>query len=166
MATQLLGFKELPYEVLQPAEFYYELLVTGKLKIDPAKKIKEPVTVQDPCNLIRRAGAAEKLRYVIQAACEDFRDMYPNREHNFCCNSGGGLAALSNWGAHKGRGNRVKAEQILRTGAKIVITPCHNCHTGIKDVINYWKLPVKTMYLDQLLVSTMVIPEELKPEEG
>lgn len=160
-----MGYKDLPYEVLHPGEFYYELLVSGRLKIDPAKKIKEPVTLQDPCNIIRRAGAAEKFRYVVQQTCEDFREMYPNKEHNFCCNAGGGLAVLAQWASHKGKGNRVKAEQILRTGAKIVIAPCHNCNVGLKDVIKYWNLPVKLMFFDELLEKTMLIPDELRAEE-
>jgi len=160
-----MGYKDLPYEVLQPGEFYYELLVTGRLKIDPAKKIKEPVTLQDPCNIIRRAGAAEKFRYIVQQTCEDFREMYPNKEHNFCCNAGGGLAVLAQWMSHKAKGNRVKAEQILRTGAKIVIAPCHNCNVGLKDIIKYWNLPVKLMFFDELLEKTMLIPDELKAEE-
>jgi Fe-S oxidoreductase len=158
----MLGYKELPFEVMQTGEYYYGLLKSGRIKIDPSKKIKEPVTLQDPCNIIRRAGAAEKFRYIVNATCEDFRDMTPNREHNYCCNAGGGLAALSNWAAHKARGNRVKAEQIKRTGAKIVITPCHNCSTGIKDIIKFWNLGVKNMFFDELLVNTMVMPEELK----
>jgi Fe-S oxidoreductase len=161
----MMGYKDLPYEVMQPGEFYYELLVTGRLKIDPAKKIKEPVTFQDPCNIIRRAGAAEKFRYIVQQTCEDFREMYPNKEHNFCCNAGGGLAVLAQWISHKARGNRVKAEQILRTGAKIVIAPCHNCNVGLKDIIKYWNLPVKLMFFDELLEKTMLIPDELKAEE-
>ena len=94
--------------------------------------------------------------------CEDFREMYPNREHNFCCNAGGGLASISNWASHKAKFNRVKAEQIKATGAKYVITPCHNCSTGIKDVIKYWKLPVKNIFFDEILLATMEMPEELK----
>lgn len=160
-----MGYKELPYEVMHPGEFYYELLVTGRLKIDPAKKIKEPVTLQDPCNIIRRAGAAEKFRYIVQQTCENFIEMYPNREHNFCCNAGGGLAVLAQWISHKARGNRVKAEQILKTGAKIVVCPCHNCNVGIKDIIKYWNLPVKLMFFDELLEKTMLVPDELKAEE-
>lgn len=156
----MLGYKELPFEVMQTGELYYELLKSGRLKI--ARKIKEPVTLQDPCNIIRRAGAADKFRYFVNETCEDFREMYPNREHNFCCNAGGGLAALSNWAAHKARGNRVKAEQIKATGAKIVVTPCHNCSTGIKDVIKYWDLGVKNVFFDEILVATMEMPQHLK----
>jgi len=158
----MLGYKELPFEVMQTGEFYYDLLRQGKIKI--VRKVKEPVTLQDPCNIIRRAGAADKFRYIVNETCEDFREMYPNREHNFCCNAGGGLASLSNFAAHKAKGNRVKAEQIKATGAKIIITPCHNCSTGIKDVIKYWKLDVKNIFFDELLVATMEMPEKLKAE--
>jgi Fe-S oxidoreductase len=160
----MMGYKELPFEIMQTGEFYYDLLKSGRIKIDKSKKIKERVTLQDPCNLIRRGGAADKFRYIVNATCEDFVEMTPNREHNYCCNAGGGLAGLSNWAAHKARGNRVKAEQIKRTGAKIVITPCHNCSTGIKDVIKIWNLGVKNMFFDELLVNTMVFPEVLKAE--
>jgi len=156
----MLGYKDLPFEVIQTGEFYYDLLKEGKIKI--ARKLKAPVTLQDPCNIIRRAGAADKFRYFVNETCEDFREMTPNREHNFCCNAGGGLAGLSNWTTHKARGNRVKAEQIKATGAKIVITPCHNCSTGIKDVVKYWDLGVKNIFFDEILVATMEMPEELK----
>ena len=94
--------------------------------------------------------------------CEDFREMTPNREHNFCCNAGGGLASLSNWSSHKAKFNKVKADQIKATGAKYVITPCHNCSTGIKDVIKYWNLPVKNIFFDEILMATMEMPEHLK----
>ena len=155
-----MGYKALPLEIIQTGEFYVDLLKAGKIKI--ARKIKEPVTLQDPCNIIRRAGAAEKFRYFVNETCEDFREMTPNKEHNFCCNAGGGLASLSNWAAHKARGNRVKAEQIKATGAKYVITPCHNCSTGIKDVIKYWNLPVKNIFFDEILLATMEMPDEFK----
>jgi Fe-S oxidoreductase len=156
----MLGYKDLPFEVMQTGEFYYDLMKSGRIKI--VRKIKDPVTLQDPCNIIRRAGASEKFRYFVNQTCEDFTEMTPNKEHNFCCNAGGGLAGLSNWAAHKARGNRVKAQQIKETGAKIVVTPCHNCSTGIKDVIKYWDLGVKNVFFDEILLQTMDIPETLK----
>ena len=45
-----------PVESFHYVEWVAEALRTGKLKIDPAKKIKEPVTYQDSCNYIRNAG--------------------------------------------------------------------------------------------------------------
>ncbi|MGQ9569870.1 MAG: heterodisulfide reductase-related iron-sulfur binding cluster [Thermodesulfovibrionales bacterium] len=157
----MLGYKELPFKIYQSIEFFHELLRDGRIKIDKTKKIKEPVTIHDPCNLVRRAGAAEKFREMAYATCDDVREMHPNREHNFCCNAGGGMASLSNWTAHKARGNKVKVEQIKATGAKIVITSCHNCNTGIRDIIKYYGLDVKNMYFDEILTKTMEVPEEM-----
>ena len=156
----MLGYKDLPFEVIQTGEYYHELLETGRIKIDPKKKIKELVTLQDPCNLVRRAGLADMFREVVNATCENFVEMTPNREHNYCCNAGGGMAGLSNWTAHKCKGNRVKADQIRETGATIVIAPCHNCGTGIKDILKYWGLGAKHMFFDELIAKTMNVKVE------
>lgn len=155
-APPLLGYKELPFEVLHATEFYNELIKTGKLKIK--KKIKEPVTLQDPCNLVRKKGAGEKLRELVEETCEDFREMYPNREHNFCCNAGGGIiAAGPPWKKLRVQNGKVKAEQIRRTGAKIVIAPCHNCHVGIHDIVHAYGLDVKVKFMWDILLETINI---------
>jgi Fe-S oxidoreductase len=156
----MLGYKDLPFQVMQTGEFFHELLESGRIAIDEKKRIQEPVTLQDPCNLVRRGGLGEMFREVVNATCENFVDMTPNGEHNYCCNAGGGLASLSNWAVHKAKGNKVKADQIKATGAKIVIAPCHNCATGIKDIIKYWKLDVKHMFFDELIVNTMAAKED------
>ena len=51
---------------------------------------------------------------------------------------------------------------MAATGAKIVITPCHNCHSGIEDIIHYYKLDMKNVFLIDLLMECIEIPEELK----
>ncbi len=58
--------------------------------------------------------------------------------------------------------NRVKGEQLAATGAHIVITPCHNCHSGIDDIIGYYDLGMHTKFISDILMETMEIPEELK----
>jgi len=56
----------------------------------------------------------------------------------------------------------VKAEQLGETGADVVITPCHNCHSGIEDIIGHYDLGMHTKFLSDILMETMEIPEELK----
>jgi Fe-S oxidoreductase len=59
-------------------------------------------------------------------------------------------------------GNRIKAEQLFAAkarGAKIIITPCHNCHSGIEDIINYYGLGVETKFLCDILYEVMEKPE-------
>jgi Fe-S oxidoreductase len=166
VAPQLLGWKggpTLPIETLHPVEFHYEMVSSGRIKIDPSKKIKGPVTIQDPCNLIRLRGAADKLRYLVHEMCEEVVEMYPNREHNFCCNAGGGGAAIGQpWKSNRVEGSRVKAEQIIKTGAKYVCAPCHNCYTAINDTMKAYDIKAKAFFMDELIANTMVIPEEFK----
>jgi len=89
--------------------------------------------------------------------------MYPNREHNFCCNAGGGGAAIGQpWRANRVEGSRIKAEQIIETGAKYVCAPCHNCYTSINDILKGYNIKAKAFFMDELIANTMVIPEEFK----
>jgi Fe-S oxidoreductase len=62
--------------------------------------------------------------------------------------------------------NRVKAEQLAATEADIVITPCHNCHSGIEDIVGHYDLGMHTKFISEILMETMEIPEELKGSPG
>jgi Fe-S oxidoreductase len=57
---------------------------------------------------------------------------------------------------------RVKAEQFEATGAEIICTPCHNCHSGIEDIVGYYKLGMHVKFISEILVKVMEIPEELQ----
>jgi Fe-S oxidoreductase len=164
----LAGYKggQPPVEVVHFVRLMYEYLRDGRLKIDPAKKIKEPITYQDPCNVSRNGGLWEEARKIIAYIAEDFRDMAPNRDYNHCCGGGGGIMPM---GPHykpvRMASGRVKAEQIRATGAKIVITPCHNCFDQINDLSETYDLGVKAMSLKEILVESMIIPEHMQLEE-
>jgi Fe-S oxidoreductase len=54
---------------------------------------------------------------------------------------------------------RVKAEQLAATGAHTCVTPCHNCHSGIEDVIGYYKLGMHVAFISELLMKTIDLPE-------
>ena len=99
-------------------------------------------------------------RYVVKEMCADFREMHPNREHNFCCCAGGGVINCGPpWKRSRMKSNRIKADQIHDTGAHMVITPCHNCHSGIEDIIGFYKLDCHVSFISELLVKTMEMPE-------
>jgi Fe-S oxidoreductase len=150
-----------PIQMVHAIEFYYDLLSTGKIKIK--EKYKKPVTVQDPCNTVRGRGLGDKLRYVVNALCENFVDMSPNYEHNYCCGAGGGTINCGPpWKMTRMVSNKVKAEQIKRTGTEIVITPCHNCHSGIEDIVGHYKLGMHVKFVSEILVEIMEKPENLQ----
>ena len=153
-----LGWQKPPIPMVHAVEFYYDLIKSGRLEI--VKKIEEPVTVQDPCNIVRGRGLHEKLRYIVNAICADFRDVDPRFEHNYCCAAGGGVINCGPpWKLSRMKSIRVKAEQLAATGAHRVITPCHNCHSGLEDVIGHYKLGMHTSFIAELLVQVMERPE-------
>jgi Fe-S oxidoreductase len=104
---------------------------------------------------------------VVNALCENFTDMSPNHEHNYCCAAGGGIINCGPpWKRSRMASNRVKAEQLAATEADIVITPCHNCHSGIEDIVGHYDLGMHTKFISEILMETMEIHEELKESPG
>ncbi|MEW6262852.1 MAG: electron transfer complex ferredoxin TmcB [Thermodesulfobacteriota bacterium] len=152
-----LSWREHPVPVIHAVQFYHELLTEGRLKV--AKKFEQPVTLQDPCNISRGRGLHEMAREVIKAFCSNFIEMHPNREHNYCCAAGGGVI---NCGPpfKKARvaGNKVKADQLKATGAKIVIAPCHNCHGGLEDIIKAYGLDMHLKFMSEIIYECMEKP--------
>lgn len=149
-----LGWKTPPVPIIHAIEFYYELLTTGKIIIK--EKIKEPVTFHDPCNIVRGKGLHKKARYIVNQTCENFIEMHPNMEHNFCCGAGGGVINCGpTYKPTRMKGTRVKAEQLKKTGARIVIAPCHNCHSGIEDIIDHYDLGMEVKFMVDILTMTI-----------
>jgi len=157
VGNRWLGWKMPPIPIVHAIEFYYDLLKAGKIKI--REKYKKSVTLHDPCNVVRGAGLHEKARYVINEICENFIEMHPNREHNYCCNAGGGVINCGPPFKNKRvKSNSVKAKQIRDTGAEILITPCHNCHSGMEDIISYYNVNMHTKFIIDILYEVMEKP--------
>ncbi len=160
MGNRWLGWREPPIPIVHAIEFYYELLKSGKIKI--AKKYDQPVTLHDPCNVVRGGGLHEKARYVIRAICEDFVEMHPNREHNYCCSAGGGVINCGPpYKMTRVQGNKVKAEQLFAAkakGAKTLVTPCHNCHSGLEDIVHHYEVGLDLKFISDILYEVMEKP--------
>lgn len=157
MGNRFLGWKSSPVPVVHAIEYYDELFREKKIKVK--KKLDRPVTLHDPCNIVRGRGLHEMARNVVGEICETFVEMTPNREHNFCCSAGGGVI---NCGApfknNRVVGNRVKAEQLARVkeqGVEVVIAPCHNCHGGLEDIIEHYGLGLELMFLGDIIYQVM-----------
>ncbi len=155
-----------PVPSIHYVEWVAEALRTGKLKIDPAKRLKIPVTLQDSCNYIRNHGLKEITReimgYMVEPGC--FRDMDPHGEHNYCCGGGGGFNGIGLYRAQRNRALTTKRDQIVNTGAEMVIAPCHNCWDAIRDLMEEFHLPLKWSFLKPLLIQMVEVPEHLRPE--
>ncbi len=154
-----------PIESFHYVEWVAEALRTGKLKIDPDKRIKEPVTYQDSCNYIRNGGLSDCAREIMSYIAEDFREMTPCKEYNFCCGGGGGFNGIGCYREQRNKGLIIKRNQILATGAKLVISPCHNCWDAIRDMEEIYKDGIRWSFLKPLLLKMVLVPDHLKPKE-
>ncbi len=129
-----------------------DIVLSGKLKLDPSRN-DFPVTLHDPCNLVRLMGVVEPQREVLRRIAPKFREMTPHGVENYCCGGGSGFAIMSpnNFGDWRAKvSGRKKLEQIVNAfseclgpdSPKYVCTPCSNCKGQIRDLFVYhdiWK---------------------------
>jgi Fe-S oxidoreductase len=154
-----------PVPVIHAVELYYQYVRDGKLKLDKSA-ITEPCTYQDPCNVSRSGGLCEEPRYIMNQLVNDFRDMQPNREHNYCCGGGGGFIPMGPpFKRLRMKSGLVKADQIRKTGAKIACVPCHNCYDQIKDLSKEYNLGIKVESFKELFEKAAIVPEHMKPKK-
>jgi Fe-S oxidoreductase len=156
-----------PVKCMHYIEWVAEALREGKIKIDPEKRLKVPVTIQDSCNYVRNHGLAEVMREIASYLIEPgyLREMKPNKEHNYCCGGGGGFNGIGLFRPQRNVALKKKRDQILDTGAEIVIAPCHNCWDAIRDLEEEYEIGIKWSFLKPLLIKMAVVPEHLKPKE-
>ncbi len=134
----------------------------GKIKVDPTKN-PQRMTFHDSCNNARSGGFFEEPRELLRLVCTDFQEMYPNRAENYCCTGGGGAMSMSEYTPKRLQSAKIKADQIRATGAKVVVTSCHNCVDGLNDLIKHYKLDCEVKQLVNLVANALVLDEPEKP---
>jgi Fe-S oxidoreductase len=156
--------REHNFEVVHSVKLFAEYIREGRLTFD--RKITEPITYQDPCNVSRNAGLAADARFIISHIAEDFREMNPHGNYNYCCSGGGGAIPMGPpFKRRRMEAGKAKADQVKATGAKIVICPCHNCYDQVRDLGKEYDLGIKVMSFKEIFEEIMHIPEELKAKE-
>lgn len=143
----------------------------GKIEFDPSKN-NFPVTLHDPCNIVRNLGIVEPQRRILRYLCPQFREMTPHGVDNYCCGGGGGLSVMSdvnftNWKVLVS--GRLKFKQILEAFAdqpgpevkKYVCAPCLNCKLQLRDILDYYGAREKSGIfvggLAELIVNAMTL---------
>ncbi|HOO89270.1 MAG TPA: (Fe-S)-binding protein [Syntrophales bacterium] len=147
-----------------------DIVINGKLKLDPQKN-NFPVTLHDPCNIVRLMGIVEPQRKILRKIAPQFREMAPEGVKNYCCGGGAGFAIMPSLNMPDWRSSvssRMKFKQILEVFQdvidpgirKMVCAPCSNCKGAIRDLLEYYDAWEKTGIaytgLVDLIVNAMV----------
>ena len=147
--------KSYPFEVKSILELMDEYVRDGRIHLDPSKNAAS-VTLHDPCNLVRHGGICEAQRRVLKRAVTTFIEMTPNREHNFCCGGGGGQLAMARYKGRRIQAGGMKAEQIRKSGAKVVVAPCHNCIDQLMELNKEFKLNVQIKTVAEMVAEALI----------
>jgi Fe-S oxidoreductase len=142
----------LPPDLRIPREssivFLRDIVMSGRLKLD-ASRNDFPVTLHDPCNVVRLMGIVEPQREILRKLCPQFREMTPHGVENYCCGGGSGFAIMSRHNFKDWRlsiAGRMKLKQVLEAFAdcpgpeikKYVCAPCSNCKGQLRDLFQHY----------------------------
>jgi Fe-S oxidoreductase len=125
-----------------------DIVMSGRIKFDPSKN-DFPVTLHDPCNVVRLMGIVEPQREVLRKLAPQFREMEPHGVDNYCCGGGSGFAIMSPFNFTDWRlsvSGRMKLKQVVEAFAdhpgpevrKYLCAPCSNCKGQIRDLFKYY----------------------------
>ncbi|TGE32418.1 (Fe-S)-binding protein [Desulfosporosinus sp. Sb-LF] len=163
------GDAKIPVESCFP--LFWDIVKNKRVKFDPGKN-NFPVTLHDPCNVVRQMGIVEPQRNVVKALCPQFREMAPHGTENYCCGGGSGFAIMNDANFPEFRtqiASRVKFNQIL--GAfkdtiadpsiiKYICAPCSNCKGAMRGILEHYdateKFNLQYSGLVELMVNAMV----------
>jgi len=148
--------KSYDFEMTTAVELIADYIRQGRIKLDKSLN-KELVTIHDPCNLVRNGGLLEEIRFVVKSAADNFTEMNPHGNENYCCGGGGGMLAMSEYNDRRLKIGEIKANQIRATGAKVVITPCHNCVDQLSQLNHTYKLGIKIKTIAELVADALII---------
>lgn len=107
-------------------------------------------------------GHMENMRTIIRAVTVDFREMYPNRERNFCC--GGGSAVLfddpemyqKRIQFSQTKANQIQATGVGKNGKGILCAPCSICKAQFYPMVEEHELGVTVHGLINLVGKALV----------
>ena len=148
--------KHFPFAVMTSVECIANYIREGKIRLDPGK-IKDVVTLHDPCNLVRNGGILEEQRFILRQFVPGFVEMTPHGSDNYCCGGGGGQLAMSEYNERRMKIAGIKAEQIRKTGARVVVTPCHNCVDQLTQINISFKLGVQIKTLAEIVADALIL---------
>lgn len=123
------------------------ILNSGRIKFDPMKN-NFPVTLHDPCNMVRLMGIVSPQRNILNkiVAPGMFREMSNCGTENYCCGGGSGFAVMNSMNFPEWRdsvASRKKAIQVLDAFKdcldpsipKYYCVPCSNCKGAARDAL-------------------------------
>jgi len=125
--------EKVPYRLDHILDF-----VADRLSELKTAKLPMRATLHDPCNYARGAGLVDSPRTLMRACVEEYVEMTPNRERNFCCGGGSGLL-MDEMVELRMKLAKMKAEQIKALQPlDYLAAPCASCKAQLPLVLKHY----------------------------
>ncbi len=143
-----------------------DIVMSGRLNLLPERN-DFPVTLHDPCNMVRAMGIVMPQRRILHKIAPRFREMTPHGVENYCCGGGSGFAIMNsnNFASWKYLvAGRIKLKQILDAFEgeldpsipKYLCAPCSNCKGQFRDLFRAYNVFERSNLLYGGLVELIV----------
>ncbi len=154
----------MPFKVSHILEKVDDYIKSGRITVDKGI-IQGKVTYHDPCQLGRNGGKFEQPRDIVKAVTDNFVDLTPNREKQWCCGGGGGIVAMEEFKKTRLASGIKKVEQLKASGASVLACPCENCRLQIEELNELHELGLEIWQVIDLVVAAMPLPGNKKAAE-
>ena len=146
--------------VINCMELTLQLIEDGRIELDP-DEVTETVTYHDGCNIARSGWIIDQPRKIIRSFIKNFVEMEPHGRYNLCCGGGGGTVSIDEIKDYRmDVAGKKKAEQLLATGADLLIAPCANCKKQLDEIISHFKLPMEKVGLHDLIFRAIKLEKD------
>lgn len=141
------------YEVMHHTQFLNQLIEEGKIEL---KTGAQKVSYHDSCYLGRVNGEYDAPRDIINQLSSDIREMKRSRTNGLCCGAGGAQMWKEDEPGKK-RINTERVEEVLDTGADVLLANCPFCITMMEDGIKEKEKQEEVMVYDlaEMIVNNM-----------
>jgi heterodisulfide reductase subunit D len=141
-------------DILSSSELLKQLICEHLI---PLKEIDATVTYHDPCDLGRNSGIFEPPREVLKAIPGIHLVELPNnRQLSTCCGGGGNLEMVDP--ELSGKVAQLKIEEILKTGADMVVSSYQQCLRTISTRARRQKIDLVVKDLTDLVAEAITTP--------
>ena len=126
------------FEVVHILELLDQLQREGRLKL--SGKTDTPMTLHDPCQIVRRGGVVEPPRHLLHQVASGFVEAADHGTMNWCCGGGGGVSANERAEPLRVKVFNRKKQQFEELGVKKVITACANCRIVLEEGLEHYDM--------------------------
>ncbi len=113
-----------PVRVVHMTEFLDEAIASGAIRV---RRIGEPATFHDPCQIVRRGGLEAAARRVLAALGLELREMPDHGVAGWCCGGGGGVISNLRAAPLRHKVFALERARVESTGAAHLVTSCGQC---------------------------------------